>query len=217
MKKVILALVALTLFTGAFAQKADVASTTLKHSIGLSINPIVNGTLDFNYEMPLPKVHKKFSVGGTLGVSLGNIFGIESPGSDIKGIKVEPMARWYFTGLANNYGFYTQLKAIVGYYKIGSKYTDSYEFEHNSFCSGGFSVALGYQFKFKNPHWSIDANVGYRYLTDMPKGRKLKKDALAGSGFISMSDLFGDGEFSWGGTFGMGTRLMATVGVNYRF
>ena len=196
----------------------ELPSEALKHSIGISLNSIAVNTLMIDYETPLPKVHKKFSVGGSLGVNFGNII-ISS--AAFPGIDISPMARWYIYGEANNYGFYAQLKVTVGYHKFGDSFDYDetyYALEKESFCSYGAGVSLGYMFKFSNPHWAIDVNVGYRYMNDRPKIVRIKNSAF-GSNLDAAEDfLIGYlNVFDWKNILGPASPIDFKIGINYRF
>ena len=213
----------------------DLPSQALKNSIGISFNSLVNSTICLNYERPLPKIHKKLSVGGSFSFSPGRFISGKMAGFDIA-----PMARWYITGEGNNYGFYVQLKFSVGYHKAFKNL--NYTSVSSVFDSFGDSVlgdgsmqteyvptkddmvvfaigpSLGYQFKFKNPHWAIDMNFGLRYTT--PDKTVIEKYGIEGTtrklmSIQSLSDIYGANAYK--GFLGIGSICDFKLSLNYRF
>lgn len=214
----------------------DMPSQALKNSIGISFNSLVNSTICLNYERPLPKIHKKLSVGGSLSFSPGRFIT-----GKMAGVDIAPMARWYITGEGNNYGFYVQLKFSVGYhkaYKSLSYISSSSIFDSmGDFVSGDSSMqteyvpikddmvtfavgpSLGYQFKFRNPHWSIDMNLGIRYTS--PDKTLIEVYSVENSSrrellkTQSLSDIYGSTAYK--GFIGIGSICDFKFGLNYRF
>ena len=204
----------------------DLPSQALKNSVGISVNSLINSTICFNYERPLPSIHKKLSVGGSFSFSPAKFIAGQMAGFDIS-----PMARWYITGEANNYGFYVQLKFSVGYRKAYSGLTypklldgtpTEYTLLKDNFFSFGIGPSIGYQFKFKNPHWAIDMNLGLRYMTpDKTELQVVRYDyggaETLGEPYITNISTENGLPFAYGFVFAAGSPFDLKVGVNYRF
>lgn len=204
----------------------DMPSQALKNSIGISFNSLVNSTICLNYERPLPKIHKKLSVGGSFSFSPAKFIAGQMAGFDIS-----PMARWYITGEGNNYGFYVQLKFSVGYHKAypGLTYPKlldgmptEYTLLKDDFVSFSIGPSIGYQVKFRNPHWAIDMNLGFRYITpDKTELHVVNYDygghETLGEPYITNVSKENGTPFAYGSIFGPGSPFDFKIGLNYRF
>lgn len=201
----------------------DMPSQALKNSIGISFNSLVNSTICLNYERPLPKIHKKLSVGGSFSFSPAKFSAGQMAGFDIS-----PMARWYITGEGNNYGFYVQLKFSFGYHKAYSGLTypklldgmpSDYTLIKDDFFAFGIGPSIGYQFNFRNPHWSIDMNLGIRYTTPDKTVLNVVNYNYSGellSEYTTNVSTENNTPFAYR-ALGPGSPVDFKIGVNYRF
>lgn len=95
-------------------------------------------------------------------------------GSTTPGVKLAPVARFYFKGTAPE-GFYAQGKIAGGIFQKNATHYPGHgeapavDEKEQTFTSFGGGLAGGYQLLWgKDNRWSIDVNIGVKYMSDMP-------------------------------------------------
>lgn len=167
------------------------SQSQVKHSIGVNPLFLAQG-LRVKYETPLTQ---KISVGGYFTAHMWSGY--------CNGVMLAPIGRWYFSGEAANYGFYGQVKPLIGFYTYdlfaGKK----------TFVTGGLGVGVGYQFNFKNPRWSLDLAIGFKGVSGPPDNDS-ENDDIYTYNDNALDDL------SWG-TMGAGSFFDGNITICYRF
>lgn len=121
------------------------------------------------------------------------------------GVQVAPIARFYFKKNAPE-GFYAQAKVVAGFFKHDYSYGE-WEEQTQSFTSFGAGVAAGYQlFWGKNERWSIDANLGLKFVSSMPTPEEYVTGGVVGA--------FDKGIWA---TTGPGSIFDGLISIGYRF
>ena len=170
-----------------------------KHSVGVAPLFISKG-LRITYETPLKE---KMSLGGILSAYLWSGYS--------NGVMIAPFGRWYFSGKPADYGFYGQVKPMLGFfsYSVASE-------KKKNFITGGFGLNVGYQFNFKNPRWSLDVSGGFKWVGAPNGNDNYDTDAPAGSDewMESVNDAIDD--MSWN-MMGPGSVLDFSIVLCYRF
>ena len=202
MKRVLLAVIAvMAIATTASAQSVGVNES--KNIVGISPFRLWNG-FRVKYERV---ANEKYTYGAISTLYYGNF----------PGIQIAPIGRFYFKKNAPE-GFYAQLKLVATFHNYS--YTvgvydednivllDTVEKKHR-FSNFGGGIAAGYQlFWGKGDRWSVDMNLGLKFVGVVPEPETNNSFEYAAQTTFDNA--------SWG-LFGPGSIVDGLISIGYRF
>jgi hypothetical protein len=206
MKKISLFMVVCLFSLSLFAQTEEKQTKEFNSVVSVSPFRLLTG-LRIKYERVLTP---KITYGGILTGYYGSY----------PGVQLAPIARYYFKEKAPE-GFYAQVKIAAGFFQ--SSYSDvvldsngvpqnEYEDKKQSFTNFGAGIAAGYQLLWgKNNKWSIDINLGVKFVGNVPKPELYADDWISQSGVESAVD-----NTVWYFT-GPGSIVDGLISIGYRF